>query len=479
MDETQQSIIDKISQGKNVFFTGPAGVGKSFVIAEAVKFLKTKYGDDFDKKVRITAMTAIAASSIKGTTLHTALGLGVPNFTSDVGNRLAQKKVPGKGSIKDLEVLLLDECSMMSGELFYLIHRDLKLLLGRDIQYIFCGDFYQLSPIMTKRRPDGKDHPPGTFMNYGLAFETPSWKECFAVEDCVILKHVYRQEDEVFVELLNRIRTGNGAMEAMQELVENKQEVSGEMIQRRSANDNEEIKSTLIFSRNKDIDLMNETELNKLASRKVVFASKDSHLIDPAIEANAVARESCKAMLKNSDFFKSCQAPLVLSLKIGAQVMLVKNPLDSSDLCNGSRGVVIGFKYDESGMQVPEVRFLNGHVRLIKPASFDCDIPGIGKCTRVQIPLKLAWAITIHKSQGMTLDLVDLSLDGVFASGQAYVGLSRARTRPGLTVVDWDGSIVDVDERVKVFYEALEREENVPESKGFKAFAEKRGWIDS
>ena len=459
MDDEQNAILQKVIDGKNVFFTGSAGVGKTFVLKSIIDYFKEKYGAEYSKRVVVAAMTGIAASHIDGTTLHSAMGFGVPNGIGDVGDRMAKKK----NEIQDLDVLILDECSMLSGEMLYVFEREIKILRrdrNKDIQFIFCGDFFQLSPI-SKRNAK-----PDEFSNFGLAFEASTWRRLFAPEDSMVLKKVYRQEDEEFVDLLNRIRVGDRALAAMKTLVSGS-DSQGYILP-------EGFKPTLIYSRNKDIDIINSDELNELPGDVKAFVGQDT--VDLLKVNNVVASDSLRKVLLNDEFFKStCPAPNVLNLKIGAQVMLLRNLDLDAKLFNGSRGVVVGFVKEES-LEIPRVRFMNGKIIDIGPKDFERVVRGIGTCKRKQIPLKLAWAITTHKSQGMTLDLAILSLDSVFAPGQAYVGLSRARSRQGLKIRDWDGRIVPVDARVKEFYNALERGEHPPLSKRFEEFATLRGW---
>lgn len=177
----------------------------------------------------------------------------------------------------------------------------------------------------------------------------------------------------------------------------------------------------------------------------------------------------------SGEFFRQCMAPAKLNLKEGAQVMLLKNIDTLGGLVNGSRGVVVRFipkaaavaalrmeseavsvAHRWPGTMVPVVRFMNGQEVTVCPASFGREVDGIGEYRRIQLPLKLAWTITIHKSQGMTLDAVEVSLAGIFAPGQAYVALSRARSLRGLQVTGWDGGLMESDARVRGFYEALE-----------------------
>ena len=467
MDADQARVLEWVKSGNNVFFSGSAGVGKTYMLNEIVEYLKAKYGTSFAKKVAKAAMTGIAASHIDGVTLNAALGLGIPRLVTDIGASMSKRAK----MIRDYDVMIIDECSMLSGEMLYLIERELRIIrkepgkFAGGIQLIFCGDFFQLSPIMERNAKNDE------FANFGMAFECDTWAEAFRPEDCFLLKKIYRQSDEDFVKTLQRIRVGDNALGALSALVE---ECSREL------ECPEGIKPTLIYPLNADIDKINERELGVLPGDDKLFASRDS--IVPAKLAAASAIRDTKLSLTHP-FFKTCQAPNALNLKVGAQVMLSRNIDVENGLCNGSRGVVIGFKMCEESAadgfpEIPVVRFMDGHVMAVQPMSFEHVMPGIGTCMRIQLPLRLAWAISAHKSQGMTLDAAKISLKGIFAPGQAYVALSRARSKKGLQIVDWDGMVIPANSLVKDFYNRIETNTLVQPSTRWQQFAKKKYCLD-
>lgn len=245
---------------------------------------------------------------------------------------------------------------------------------------------------------------------------------------------------------------------------------------------NNGIEPTLLYSRNKEVDKLNAKRLKQLKGEEVVYDGEDD--VIPQGEDGSAYRLANKKFLWEAPFWRNCQAAKTLKLKVGAQVMLLRN-LDlksGSDrmLVNGSRGVVIGFRIMEgledpsesddelesfldsddepeswAGEQIPIVRFLNGRETAIFPQEFSCDLSGYGSCVRMQVPLKLAYAITIHKSQGMTLDYLVVDMKGIFATGQAYVALSRASSLMGLEVRNADSSCVKTSSLVKYFHHCL------------------------
>jgi ATP-dependent DNA helicase PIF1 len=325
--------------------------------------------------------------------------------------------------------------------------RDSSLPAG-GLQLVIAGDFFQLPPIT-------KSTTPGTtadaFLNFGYAFQAPAWRRCRM--EHVLLMHAYRQKDTEFLSLLDAVRDGGRqARKAVRRLVE----LCGRPLDTHSG-----IKPTQIFSRNKDVDDMNTQELAKLAGAKVTFGSKDDVLLEAHLRAPGAERAMGEALLKlkRSEFFRDCQAGTSLRLCVGAQVMLLKNMDMSAGLVNGSRGVVVGFA--TSG--APLVRFAVGVEVEVPAVKFSTAFSGAGECVRMQVPLKLAWAITVHKSQGMTLDLVRISLRSIFAVGQAYVALSRARSIKGLEIIDWDENCARTDPAVSAFHARLVQSLQQPE----------------
>ena len=459
LDPIQLSILKRVLDGRSVFFSGSAGTGKTFLLNEILAELERKYGSSFNEKVAKTAMTGIAATHLDGATLNSALGMGAPGKYKDF---LSMHRKDARARTRMFEVLVIDECSMMSGEMFEILEYMLRTIRRSSkpaggLQLIICGDFFQLPPISKFKGPAGPVPLKDVFTNALFAFQSPAWGNCFAPEDHVILKKIFRQSDVDFADALNCIRTGENAMEALTALVS---ECSRPVLCA------DGIKPTRIFARNADVDRINLAELDALPGPLIASAASD----------DVVAKNSeHQATLKKSEFFRDCMAAPLVSLKVGAQVMLLKNM--STSLVNGSRGVVVKFvtKHDAlanaiktmsasqaaeltavvnrwTGTEVPVVRFVNGREIDILPALFKHEVADVGECRRIQIPLKLAWTITIHKSQGMTLDAVQVSLVGMFAPGQAYVALSRARSKEGLEIVDWDGKVIPADGVVAEFY---------------------------
>lgn len=469
LSSEQQRVLDTVLQGKNVFLTGSAGTGKSFLLRRCIHTLKRRNGSN---RVAVVAPTGVAAAQINGSTLHSFFGLGIVRRVSDF-QRMTKKKNASR--IKALKVLVLDEVSMLSADMFHHLERTTREIRGNarpfgGIQLVVCGDFFQLPPISS--RCDESD--PGAFANRGLAFQSEAWKRC---EFCsFVLKNVFRQADETLVDLLNKLRMGNDVPGAIAHL-------RAQCMRPLLTDDG--IEPTRLFPFNRNVDALNQSELEKLPFDDVVFHAADStrlqdetpstektHQQDSKRDRRPLTKEQkreAKERLRNAPFWKDCPASETLVLRTGAQVMLLRN-LDTESnapLVNGSRGVVLGFvsNGDKTRTLVdhgpgsnlrPMVRFANGREEVIDPIDFSQEVPDAGTCIRVQFPLKLAWALTIHKCQGLSLDKSTISLQGAFDYGQAYVALSRIRSLEGLELTSISKHCVKTHPDVVRFYEELE-----------------------
>jgi len=373
--------------------------------------------------VAITASTGIAALEIGGTTLHSAAGIGIPYEIKDFN-----KMWNLKNKWRNLSVLVIDEISMISGELFEYLEQTICKIRANEkpfggLQVIVAGDFFQLLPIQNKS--SNVMNTTTEFLNRGLAFESPAWHK--ANFESVILKTVFRQDDAEFVAMLNDIRTGKNRA-VLQEIV------------KRCSRPLESLNGvfpTILYAKNQDVNVMNETELHKLPDDEVLIHSVDE--IETRMDKQRLAgnygvfdeqlHQIQYEKLANHLFWSTSLAAKLIKLKIGAQVMLLKN-LDlvgskDSMLVNGSRGVVIGWKMRDEKLlemnsetercaynilqrsnvnQIPIVKFKNGREFDCMPCEFSCLVLKVGECKRFQVPLKLAWALTIHKCQGCELD---------------------------------------------------------------------------
>ncbi|XP_039721238.1 ATP-dependent DNA helicase PIF1 isoform X2 [Pteropus medius] len=408
LSEEQAAVLRVILKGQSIFFTGSAGTGKSYL-------LKRILGSLPPTGTVATASTGVAACHIGGTTLHAFAGIGSGQAPLAQCVALAQRPSVRQGWLS-CQRLVIDEISMVEAALFDKLEAVARAVRQQNkpfggIQLIICGDFLQLPPVTKGSQPPQ------------FCFQAKSWRKCVPVT--LELTKVWRQADQTFVSLLQAVRLGRCSDEVTRQL----QATATHEVGR------DGIVATRLCTHQDDVALTNERRLQELPGEVHSFEAMDS---DP---------EQARIL------DVQCPVSRLLQLKLGAQVMLVKNLAVTRGLVNGARGVVVGFETEGRGL--PQVRFLCGVTEVIRADRWTVQATGGQFLSRQQLPLQLAWAISIHKSQGMSLDCVEMSLGRVFASGQAYVALSRARSLQGLRVLDFDPMVVRCDSRVLRFYASL------------------------
>lgn len=383
----QIQIIQTINSGCNVFVTGPGGTGKSTIIKHLVDTNK-----QFDT-IGVTAMTGAAAVLINGQTLHSYLGIGLGKDSVDSLVRKIMSRPKTRKVWEETKILVIDEVSMLSAELLTKLNTVAKEIRTNDkpfggIQLVFAGDFLQLPCIK------------GVF-----CFECDDWNECAFTT--FHLTRILRQHDLRFQECLNNARFGKMTQEDLNYCVSQTNLEEMKKMQ---------IKPTKILCHNADVNEINKEKLDKLPKTEVKEYDAD-------IEYNPHFYSPFKHKFLFQDITKICNAQPNLALAIGAQVMLLTNIDTKNGLVNGSRGVITKFTDDE----LPVVLFRNGRELTIDYHKYEIKDGNFLIAIIHQIPLKLAYAITVHKSQGMTLDCAVINLKGVFEYGQAYVALSRVK----------------------------------------------------
>lgn len=254
-----------------------------------------------------------------------------------------------------------------------------------------------------------------------FCFQSPCWEKC--IELCYELKEVHRQKDQEFISILNSIRIGRVTKDISDRLVHTaKQRI-----------ESDGILATRLCSHTNDSKMINDSKLRELDGEQKVFTSQDSDNATKLLDMQTIA-------------------PSKLVLKIGAQVMLLKNVNVNAGLVNGARGVVV--RFEES---FPVVRFKNKKEFTARTERWYVRNSNGSLLCRRQVPLNLAWAFSIHKSQGLTLDCVEMSLSKIFEAGQAYVALSRAQSLETLRVLDFDSRHVWADPNVLEFYQRFRK----------------------
>lgn len=403
LNEEQKKVVDKVLEGRNVLITGSAGTGKSFLINHICGELTAK-----NKLHYILAPTGVAALNVSGQTIHRFLGLRPDVQTIQDYRKLCARR--SKVAWKDLKVIIIDEVSMVHPNLFQLfseiakLHRDSSTPFG-GIQMILIGDYFQLSPI-----PEKSDVPNAPL----YIFETDLFQD-MGLETHVLTK-VMRQEDAAFINSLNDLRVGKYSKrvaELVKDCALNKKEPGKHYVK--------------LFALNIDKNQANDTALAKLPGVSTIFTSIDTGDVK---------------------YLQGCRAEKILELKVGCPVMFLWNEPEQ-DLCNGSVGVVEDFK---NGL--PIVFFNNGVKIAVERRKYV--IPDAGKskplAARLQLPLALAWSISAHKCQSISLDHVEADCRNIFTTGQLYVMLSRARTKEGLIIKNFSESAIKVDKKVIEFY---------------------------
>jgi ATP-dependent DNA helicase PIF1 len=428
LNAEQRAAFDAIASGQSIFITGPGGTGKSYLIQAIYNLIPERTG----KHVSVTAMTGCAALLLGryAKTLHSwagvGLGRGSPAELATAIRRSGWTLRRWLGT----DILIIDEISMLTSdfldklnEVAQIVRRDKRPMGG--LQIIFVGDFYQLPPVV-KADEDGKREIP-------FVFESPVWKE--VVGQTISLKQIVRQADPEFQKVLNEARIGEVGDQSL-EILRSRQGLKWQK---------ELIRPTLLFTRRVEVDIVNDKNLKALTTERKFFVADT--VFAPLESLRGLSKETPEIKRAIEKLDKDASYVVELILAIGAQVMLLTNMDPQQGLVNGSRGVVVGF----DGMGTPLVQFRNGQPIPIPAATWESEeIEGL---SRKQIPLRLAYAITIHKSQGATLDsaLIDIG-SNTFEYGQAYVALSRVKSLDSLYIWDVEPSAFRAHPKVKQFY---------------------------
>ena len=418
----QKDVLTTLTKGHNVFMTGCGGTGKSYLIRIIQEALS--------KRIGVTALTGCAALLLEGRnkakTLHSWSGIGLGK--ESVGDLITRVRRNGraKKNWTSTDLLIVDEVSMLTADLLEKLdligqnlRRDTRPFGG--LQLLLVGDFYQLPPVVK-----------GSPAVY--AFESERWP--LLVPKTIVLRTIHRQKDPAFQTLLTEARTGSLS------------EASCAILTSRMGRDwtSLKIRPTLLFPRKAEVDAINDANLKALTGVSHTFK---------ASLAGATEREKKDPGFQRTIEYmdRDAQYKEEIDLAVGAQVMLLFNMNPDAGLVNGSRGVVTGFKTVGDTVQ-PIVQFMNDMKIPIEPHEWEVD--GYKGIMRKQLPLLLAWACTIHKAQGSTLDsaLIDIGTN-TFECGQAYVALSRVKSLEALYVHDFAPAAFKTNPKVDAFYKRL------------------------
>jgi len=398
----QPQALKILKSGKNIFLTGSAGTGKTFLLNEFIGYLRKE-----KIEVSVTASTGIAATHLGGITIHSWSGMGIERKLDDKQIKKLFKKEELYERIKETKILIIDEISMFDSERFDLLDRICKaakepFLPFGGLQVIVSGDFFQLPPVDRERE------------GIKFAYDSQAWEQA-DIKVCYLDKQHRQQDDLEFINILDRIRENNAG-----------EDVLNRLRTRLNEKINCQIKPTKLYTHNADVDAINSLELSKIEEKeKKYFMTSEG-------------QNDLINFLK-----KSCLAPEILNLKKGAIVMFVKNNFNKGYV-NGTLGKVIDF--DENGWPIVETK--SGKKIIAVPASWKIEKNDIILASIEQIPLRLAWAITVHKSQGMSLDAAEIDLSKSFERGMGYVALSRVRRLDGIKLMGINQMALRVSQQI-------------------------------
>lgn len=425
----QQRAYEAYRAGKNIFVTGPGGTGKSELIRTIVNHAKQN-----GKAIQVCATTGCAADLLQcgARTIHSWAGIGLAGGTvQEEVNKVASRRQK-QSNWKKTNILVIDEVSMMSAKLLHildLIARRVKtpLFPFGGIQLLLFGDFYQLPPVGDKDDPESVQY----------AFEYGRWTEL--IKETIVLKTTFRQSDPLFIKTLHQIRVGKLSQSCYQKLLSR---VNVKMTVP------EGISPTRLLPLKRHVNAINQAHMKALETEAHTYQL--SHFVEKTESKDTPSTGTID--YEHTYLTSSCLCEKELTLKTGAQVMCIANiDMDSPQpICNGSQGIVQGF---DAGN--PRVKFANGRVMVMGCHQWTSEkFPMVGI---KQVPLILAWAITIHKAQGATLDYAEIDAgSGVFECGQTYVALSRVRSFQGLRLTAFDHNKIKIDKRVVEFYKNCE-----------------------
>lgn len=443
----QQICFDKYVAGENLFITGPGGTGKSFLIKSIVK-----HAENNEKHIKVCALTGCAAILLecKATTLHMFAGIGLANKKNeDLVSELFTKKAQKLKNWKKLEVLIIDEVSMMSLKLLLLLDLIAKKYYKNDkplggLQVIFTGDFYQLSPVFF----NGCEKEESMY-----CFQHILWEQLFPKPNQIVLKTIFRQNDELLLKALKYIRKGQitpSTQLALESRLFDKAKL--DVLKKEKV-------LTILSPIKRDVETINAKEYAKL-EKDIQEIEYNMSYVDLTDNSDAFENQRLlfELYLKSNNNIKqdydflanSIIAEKTIKLKVGTQVMCIANITHCGELiiANGSQGIVVGFN-DKS---MPCVKF-NNIANPITVTNFIWKSEHNKSVGVSQIPLIYSWAITIHKAQGLTLEnaIIDIG-SNIFAYGQTYVALSRVKSLNGLYLTHFDYTKIACNPLVKAFY---------------------------
>jgi ATP-dependent DNA helicase PIF1 len=418
LSKEQKKAIELFKKGNNILVLGAGGTGKSEIIREIQYYIES---NEPGKNVAITGTTGIASYNINGITLASFMGIGTGEDQHDVMAKRIMKKRDTRERIQKLDVLIVDEISMASAELFEKINevcqavRKNKRFFG-GIQLVLAGDFLQLLPVFKETSKDTR-----------LLIESEIFNKHFTKKNIINLQKNFRQENAEYSKLLLRLRKGEHTEKDLKK------------IKSRLTKETKDI--VYLVTSNKKAKEINMKQMEQLTSNETHI-----YMLKEETKHNVELFNEIKRQFEQRGID-------TVTLKENARVMLIKNLSVEEGLVNGMGGTIIGF---ENGENFPIVKFDNNKIQVIKPVIWEYNSQET--TIRVsQIPLMLSWAITIHKAQSITLDSAVMDLEDCFCEHQIYVALSRVRKLENIYIKSFDEQKIKVNETVKEYLKIFQK----------------------
>lgn len=444
LSDEQQYALELFNNKENLFITGPGGVGKTHLIQ---KFIDS--ANERNKNVQVCALTGCASlllgSSAK--TIHSWSGIKLAKGSKKTVVEQALSTKGAKKKWKNIDILIIDEVSMMSKKIFEILEEIARISKTTTkpfggIQLILSGDFFQLPPIGNSNEPETCE----------FCFESDKWKSVIPLDNHIELTTMFRQKDPKYIEILSQVRIGQLTIENANILKEHCNKTYGQ-----TSNNN----ITKLFPLKAKVDSINTKMFDQIESENHNYQVECKYdcttYLETGVNISSQILTACRKLSNTQKDYEtnslmlnsSCEADL--NLKINTLVMCTINLDLDNGICNGSQGVIVDLIGQDS---IPLVKFKNGMQVLIQKHSWQSfDYPTIAI---KQYPLKLAYALTVHKIQGATLDMAEIDVgSSVFEYGQTYVAMSRVKSIEGLYLRDFNPNKIKVNEKVIKFYNRI------------------------
>lgn len=442
----QKYALEKFKRGENLFITGAGGTGKTTLIKHLIE-----YADSVKKTIQVCALTGCAAVLLNcnARTIHSWSGIRLARGPKE---KIIESVLKNKRQIsnwKKVKILIIDEISMMSKKIFEILNDIGKMIRKSSqpfggIQLIFTGDFFQLPPVGTMGEPETEE----------FCFESVEWSRTFKSENHIELETIFRQTDKPYIEILSEIRRGK--------LSEKNIEVLKKYV-KREYDQTQIIQPTKLFPIRAKVDYVNAMMFHKLDEDEYQFEytiktdcrmfidSGKPFTMEQILKCDKMTNQEKDYEIENLANNTPCEK--FLTLKKGASVLCTVNLDIENSICNGSQGVILDIE-EMGNKTVIRVKFSNGIVKTIEPYYWQSEeFP----CIAIkQYPMILAWAMTIHKIQGATLDMAEIDIgQTIFEYGQTYVALSRIKSLDGLYLSAFHPDRIRTNPKVIEFYKTI------------------------